>query len=821
MALFNADFSSFPSTDEETSSSSDGGASPHLPDFEDAAAWCWNQEESHTAAGWNSFQDAEPPPDLGSKSGGVPDNVKEAITRVITDSEWREDTHRKCAIIMMNTKLVQEVDRRIPNLTTIQDGIDQGRQAWFYTSNRRKDRSDGRRWIGDVLIVAHRDKSGPQGGAPKKGIKFDSSEQVPQDLRRNFPNVIVNYGYNPFLGIRGRKYQLLGDKQAVVGIKDTEGSHGIDVARAPSVGYRIEASEATTPAPSVEDIEGIWLEVSPGGGGGGGEKTEVTPRLPEGVNEGRFPGRGGRKGGAAACSTEDSGVYPPGSETATSFDDFPFWGNLGNLQGSDDASDLRSTIHEFLAAQSNAEVRRRKIEVIQDVLRQFESDDGSESGGEISGGGGGGGGAEDMNAKRSRYRSLTPQRTGEMPLNAALEATSSDDIIDEVLWLILKALKDGTLSAEEKTRFELCVCQLESRGLSQVVRGFQSEEESEGESEDGEAEAESVLASSYDESMSLAGPSAEIDSWCAELESEKLANVVGELDTKWSQRFEKIQKHISAVSKRAVSTKELHIHAASYGPGSWHDVTEGVRLAVGNGTFRSPRGVHHILGDHFPGVPKTFIVVYSVVGETSAAAGQKVLFFSCAEGEAASFGVPGKELRIHGASYGPSQWHDVTGKVILAVDDNKFSCPNGVRPILIGGPPGQTREERRAPNTFTVFYSFLEGTVLTAADVVIMVTCADGIDPNICEHLPRNLPTLTLTQNRATVQAELRTAQRCTEGPPSRSPIPQKTPAQMAKAKVKKDIKEIEKDFKKIGKGIENLFNLGKKKKKKNKSRIK
>jgi hypothetical protein len=776
MASFNADSASFPvsvgdtsaSSDGgafpvsvgDTSSSYDGGASPHLPAFEEAAAWCWNQE-SHTGlnpaanADWNAFQTAEPTLDHGSKNDGVPENVKEAITRILSDGGWREDTHRKCAIIMMNLRSVQEVDRRIPHLTSIQEGIDQNLAVWFYTSSRRKERA-GRRWIGDVLVVAHRDKAASlQEAPPKKGIKFDSSEQAPQDLKRNFPNVVVNYGSNPNLGIKARKYQLLSDK-VESGSTETSG-----------IGDGVAAA--------VVAPEG-------GGGGGGGGGPSVKER-----------GESSREGLAVAAATVDT----PSDETATNLDDleFPLWGNLGNIQGSTNADDLRSTIHEYLAGQSNAEMRRRKIEVIQDVLRQFESDDGSECGGR-EGGSGGGAAAEDDNAKRGRYRDLTARRAAELPLNAALEATSSDDIIDEVLWLILKALKAGALGEEEGARFELCVCQLESRGLSQVVQGFQSDGVSEDKSEDREdveGDIESVIASSYDESISLAGPSAEIDSWCAELESERLTSVVGELDAKWARRFEKLHEQMK---KSTLVHKELRIHAASYGPGSWHDVTEGVRLAVGNGTFRSPGGVHLILGDHFPGVPKTFIVVYSVVDETSLAAGQKVLLFSCVEGEAAAFGVPGKELRIHGASYGPSQWHDVTGKVRSGVKNNRLR--------FLGRKPSS--------NTFTVFYSYYEDTTDAASDAVVMVSCAGDTDLTICEGNTRNPSMLTSTQKSANFQAGLRAAK---DGMEVSKLKRMKSPSRNADAHIKKD-------FKNFGKEIENFFDFGdnsKKKKKKKKEK--
>lgn len=153
---------------------------------------------------------------VGSSVGyAETDLVKDAVTRVIsTGGDWKADTNRKCAIILRSSKAVQEVDQRIPLLANVQDGIDHGFQAWFYTSIRRKERKDGRPWIGDVLIVAYQDPAASS-GPPKKGIKFDSSEQVPQDFKDNFPNVVVNYGYNPFLRIRARKYQLLGTKVCV------------------------------------------------------------------------------------------------------------------------------------------------------------------------------------------------------------------------------------------------------------------------------------------------------------------------------------------------------------------------------------------------------------------------------------------------------------------------------------------------------------------------------------------------------------------------------------------------------------------------------
>eukprot|EP00614_Pseudopedinella_elastica_P000874 CAMPEP_0172599442 /NCGR_PEP_ID=MMETSP1068-20121228/19534_1 /TAXON_ID=35684 /ORGANISM="Pseudopedinella elastica, Strain CCMP716" /LENGTH=111 /DNA_ID=CAMNT_0013399693 /DNA_START=101 /DNA_END=436 /DNA_ORIENTATION=+ len=58
--------------------------------------------------------------------------------------------------------------------------------------------------------------------------------------------------------------------------------------------------------------------------------------------------------------------------------------------------------------------------------------------------------------------------------------------------------------------------------------------------------------------------------------------------------------------------KTLKIHGASYGDAGWSDVADGVNGAIANGKFTVAGGVHSVLGDPAPGVPKTFVVFYSV-----------------------------------------------------------------------------------------------------------------------------------------------------------------------------------------------------------------
>jgi len=233
------------------------------------------------------------------------DLVEDAVTRVIsTGGDWKADTNRKCAIILRNQP---KVDRRIPLLANIQDGIDHKFQAWFYTSSRRKERKDGRQWIGDVLIVAYQDQAASS-GPPKKGINFDSSEQVPQDFKDNFPNVVVNYGYNPFLRVRARKYQLLGAK-VCVGSCDLGSPYGIF---------------------SSTNVAGDVCAA----GHGAADMIDLMEDL----------------------VTLDNPVFT----------------DLNELHEACSDADLGVEIHHFFAAQPSAEVRRRKFDIIADAFSQFE-----------------------------------------------------------------------------------------------------------------------------------------------------------------------------------------------------------------------------------------------------------------------------------------------------------------------------------------------------------------------------------------------------------------------------------------------------------------
>ena len=756
-SLYDLEVPSSPGTDGEYPSSS-GGPSGRLSPW---SAITSDDDESDSAfffGGDGSGFDADVPPILpGGAGGAAGGEVITAIDRVISDDllagKWRRDTNRLGAIILTNLLSVR-ADGRIPDLPSLQDGIDLKEKVWTYQG---RDHSDGRERF--VLVLTQPDPNGPGGVPLASGIRFDGKLQIV----KGFPNVVVNYGTNKSLGIRARKYQLRGDETGGGGsgspssISGCGGGGGGDGGGGGLGGFGGGGGPAAASAPAASTAAAIADVMSHGDDQDGGGDVHVDD-----------------EGGDVIYG---SAAEDPSAAEAT-MDDFQLFEGLPDLQ---QAHDLGDTIRQILESEPNAEVRKRKIQVIREVLGQFEG-----SGGE---GGGGSGYAHD--AKRGRLRSLETD-SSKSSITLALGTTSSDDILNGVLELILKNLTKGSLSAKEGLRFELSVDEIRRRSYSEVI----GEDPCEEDPATGKTDAESV----YGDSVSLHDPS-EFESCGADPANNKgLAGALDDL-TKLTQQVEKLQEHMKAC---LIRDKELRIHAASYGPGLWHDVTEKVRLAVGNGTFRSPGGVHHILGDHFPGVPKTFIVVYSVVGENPAA-DKEVLLFSCGDCNDASIGVLGKELRIHGASYGPSQWHDVTGKVRSGVSNNRFSCPNGVHPVLIGGPaPEQKNKKERKPppNTFTVFYSFLQGTILTAADDVVMVTCADGMDPNIGQDGDTPSPKgPKSSQNLKYLETQVLALQ-------------EKIGAMSLSKQVNKDIKKIEFTMKKTGKEIEKFFAPKKNKKK-------
>jgi len=109
---------------------------------------------------------------------------------------------------MSNLATAQQLERRIPLLVSIQDGIDKKQKVWFYSSDRRKPRADGRAWMGEILVVTHQDPAYNPATAPspvQNGIKFDSSDGSPS----GFNSVIISHGSNKSLGIKARKFQLV------------------------------------------------------------------------------------------------------------------------------------------------------------------------------------------------------------------------------------------------------------------------------------------------------------------------------------------------------------------------------------------------------------------------------------------------------------------------------------------------------------------------------------------------------------------------------------------------------------------------------------
>ena len=59
--------------------------------------------------------------DVGSAYPSVCDSpVTKAVTRVISDKAFRQDTHRQCALIMTNMAVAQQSYGRIPLLENIQ-----------------------------------------------------------------------------------------------------------------------------------------------------------------------------------------------------------------------------------------------------------------------------------------------------------------------------------------------------------------------------------------------------------------------------------------------------------------------------------------------------------------------------------------------------------------------------------------------------------------------------------------------------------------------------------------------------------------------------
>jgi len=58
--------------------------------------------------------------------------------------------------------------------------------------------------------------------------------------------------------------------------------------------------------------------------------------------------------------------------------------------------------------------------------------------------------------------------------------------------------------------------------------------------------------------------------------------------------------------------KTFKVHGASYGTEPWTDATEAAQGVVADGKFTVGGGVHAVLGDPAPGVPKTFVMFYSV-----------------------------------------------------------------------------------------------------------------------------------------------------------------------------------------------------------------
>jgi len=49
----------------------------------------------------------------------TPSLISHATARLLSDGTWRPDTNHQCAVVMTNLKVVQEMDGRIPHLTSI------------------------------------------------------------------------------------------------------------------------------------------------------------------------------------------------------------------------------------------------------------------------------------------------------------------------------------------------------------------------------------------------------------------------------------------------------------------------------------------------------------------------------------------------------------------------------------------------------------------------------------------------------------------------------------------------------------------------------
>ena len=217
-----------------------------------------------------------------------------------------------------------------------------------------------------------------------------------------------------------------------------------------------------------------------------------------------------------------------------------------------------------------------------------------------------------------------------------------------------------------------------------------------------------------------------------------------------------------------------------------------------------------------------------------------------------TFGIDGKDLRIHGASYGPSQWHDVTGTVRCSVKENKLSVPGGVYQIFGDGnklKEEMTKEEKEknekkhaasAPrNAFTVFYSFVDGTTPAAYDVkmftglfqsYLLLLCGCSLmilnelftisnlgggrtDPNICVESKKcgeKVDAPTPTPHRSATVA--RTSEKA-------SAVTLNGKNGLLDQCKKEAIDPVEVGLKKLEKDIDSFFNLGKKKKKKKKDK--
>jgi hypothetical protein len=97
--------------------------------------------------------------------------------------------------------------------------------------------------------------------------------------------------------------------------------------------------------------------------------------------------------------------------------------------------------------------------------------------------------------------------------------------------------------------------------------------------------------------------------------------------TRLEEKLSELTLAVESLKSQA-ERRDLIIHAASFGPGEWHDVTMQARDAVSNGVFRTMvGGPECVFGDPDIGVRKTFIAVYSVTD--SSAIIPRVDLFSC------------------------------------------------------------------------------------------------------------------------------------------------------------------------------------------------